>query len=151
EGEELESSVGKFEAMVAPQNYKRPTALVTKKMINDAKKTIGELELDSSLERRYAVIEDISVNNILFVDRSAKQLMKDNVFDTLSDEVTAKTKNFDKVEEIGIEKFIQDILPKAESVEVLVENKHVNNFVSLIAPANQDSKNMFKWNNQFSW
>lgn len=151
EGEELETSVGKFEAMVAPQNYKRPTALVTKKMVEDAKKTINELGLEPSLERRYATIEDISVNNILFVDRSAKQLMKGSIFDTLADEVATKPKNLDKVEEIGIEKFIQDILPKAETVEVMVENKHINNLMSLIAPANKDAKNMFKWDNQFSW
>ena len=152
EGEDLESSVGKFEAMVAPQNYKRPTALVTKKMIDDAKKTITTLDLESSLDRRYAVIEDISVNNILFVDRSAKPMMKDNIFDKLASEVAvAPSKNFDKVEEIHIDKFVQDILPKAESIEVMVENKHTGNLVSLIAPANEESKNMFKWNNKFSW
>ena len=33
----------------------------------------------------------------------------------------------------------------------MVENKHSNNFVSLIAPCNKDSKSMFKWNNGLSW
>ena len=151
EGEELETSVGKFEAMVAPQNYKRPTALVTKKMIDDAKKTISELGLESSLERRYATIEDVSINNILFVDRDSKQLMKDSVFDVMAQEAQSKPQNMDKVEEIQIDKFIADVLPKAESIEVLVENKHLNNFVSLIAPTDANSKNMFKWDNKFSW
>ncbi len=151
EGEDLESSVGKFEAMVAPQNYKRPTALVTKKMVDDAKKTITALDLEPSLERRYATIEDISVNNILFVDRDAKPKMKDSIFDRVANEVAVSNKSMDKVEEIHIDRFVQDILPKAESIEVLVENKHTGNLVSLIAPANDDSKNMFKWNNKFSW
>jgi hypothetical protein len=32
-----------------------------------------------------------------------------------------------------------------------MENNHVNNLVSLIAPVHSDAKNMFKWNNKFSW
>lgn len=149
EGKELEQAVTSFEAKVAPTNYKRPTALITKGMIEKAQKTIEELGMTSALERRYAVTEDITVNNILFANRESKKRM--NVFEELVGAVPENMKSFDRVEEIGINEFILNVLPKAESLEILLENKHAGNMVSLIAPVDTSAKGMFKWPNNFSW
>ena len=73
------------------------------------------------------------------------------MFDELSQSVSEKPKNLDKVEEVTIETFINNILPKAESLEVLFENRHAGNLVSLIAPVDPESKTLFKWDNRFSW
>lgn len=149
EGKELEEAVRAFEIKVAGLNYKRPTALVTKKMIENAKVTVEELGLTSALERRYATINDITINNVLFADRTARKSM--GVFDTLSPTARAKVQNLDKMEEVPIEKFITDILPRIESMEVLVENGHTSNLVSLIAPVDPTAGPLFKWPNNFSW
>lgn len=66
-------------------------------------------------------------------------------------EVSINPKRFSKVEEIGIDAFIKDVLPTAKELEVLFENKHRQNMVSLIAPQNLDAPSMFKWNNAFGW
>lgn len=149
-GVDLEDAVKSFEAKVAPTNYKRPTALVTKAMVESAKKAVDELGLTSALKRRYATINDITVNNIIFANRDAKRSINGDVFDELTT-TSAKTKNLDKIEEIGIEKFLTDVLPRAESVEIMVENRHGSNFVSLIAPDDPTAGEMFKWDNRFSW
>ena len=149
EGVDLDVAVASFDTKMAPTNYKRPTALVTKAMIQSAQAKIEELGFTSALERRYATIQDITINNILFADRSAKKAM--NVFDEMAAKVPEKVKNLDKVEEVPIEKFLSDILPKAESLEVMFENRHSANLVSLIAPVDPTAKNMFKWPNNFSW
>lgn len=150
EGLELDQAVCKFEtSIMAPSNYKRPTALVTKAQIEKAKQSIQKLGLESALERRYAYLEDITVNNILFADRNAKKKMKGDVFDDIATKVVDK--KFDKVEEINIEDFLNNVLPKAKTVEILVQNRHSPNLVSLIAPVHSDAKNLFKWNNNFSW
>lgn len=60
EGRDLDAAVTSFEAKVAPTNYKRPTALVTKAMIQNAQKKVEELGIDTALERRYAVETDIT-------------------------------------------------------------------------------------------
>ena len=150
EGKNLEAAVGSFEAKVAPTSYKRPTALITKKMIEEAKEKLAELGLTSALDRRYATINDISINNILFANREARKVINGDVFDDL---VATKTKkaNLDKVEEVSIEKFIKDILPTASSLEVMMENSHSSNLVSLIAPVDPTAGNLFKWDNKFSW
>lgn len=147
-GEDLEGAVKSFEAMVAPTNYKRPTALVTKAMIEKAKQTIEALGFTSSLERRYATIDDITVNNVLFADRHTKREL--DVFDALVSH-TPERKILDKVEEIAIDVFLTKVLPKAESIEVLFENRLTPNLVSLIAPVDPTAKSMFKWPNNFSW
>ena len=153
EGMDLDTAVRKYEQIVAPSNYKRPKAIFTKKMVEDAQKTIEELGYMGSLERRYATLDDITVNNILFSNKdSAKRIegVKD-IFGEMAMEATSKPKKFSKVEEVNIDKFISDILPTAREVEVYLENRHSGNMVSLIAPKNKDAKVMNKWDNNFGW
>lgn len=148
---DIDDAVRSFEQKVAPTNYKRPTALVTKAMIAKAKETIQELGFMSALERRYATIEDITINNVLFADRSAKKAMHADVFDELAAKTPVDKQKLGKVEDVPIETFLTKILPQAESIEVFVDNKHAGNLVSLIAPADHTAKGMFKWPNNFSW
>ena len=152
EGTDLNEAVRRYEAIVAPANYKRPKAIFTKKMLEEAQKTVQELGYMDSLRRRYAKLDDITVNNILFSNRDAsKRIQGGNVFDEMMGEAKATPKKFDRVQEIGIEQFISDVLPDATSIEAYVENKHEKNMCSLIAPVNADAPSMFKWNNAFSW
>lgn len=150
EGKDLEHAVSSFEVKVAPTNYKRPTSLITKSMIESAKKKVEELGFTSALQRRFATLEDITINNILFADREARKRI-DNIFDELSSTVSDNFKKFDKVEEVSIEQFISKILPTAQSLEIMFENRHATNLVSLVAPVEDTAKNMFKWDNNFSW
>lgn len=151
EGKDLEYAVSSFETKAAPANYRRPTALITKAMIEKAKEKLSELGLTSALERRYATINDITVNNIVFANREARRVINGDVFDDLLNTENFKIKNLNKVEEIGIDKFISDIIPLATSIEVMLENRHINNLVSLVAPIDPTSGNLFKWDNKFSW
>lgn len=152
EGMDLDTAVRKYEQIVAPSNYKRPKAIFTQKMLEDAKKTIEELGYMDSLERRYATLDDITVNNILFSNKdSAKRISGVSVFDDMAGDISVNPKKFSKVEEVPIDTFVTSILPTAKEIEVLFENRHSSNMVSLIAPKNKDSKTMFKWNNGFSW
>lgn len=151
EGKELEFAVKGFETKVAPTNYKRPTAIVTKGMIDQAMKTISELGIENSLKRRFAKAEDLSVNNVLFVDRKTASVMKDSLANSLMKEVKETSKDYSKIEEISIEEFQEKILPKINSMEVLFESKYTSNLMSIIAPEDSSSTNILKWNNNFSW
>lgn len=151
DGEPLDDAVKKFEAMVAPTNYKRPTALVTKAMIEAAKKTVEDLGLTSALERRYAKLTDITINNVIFANRSTRKAISGNVFDDLVASKVEKIKNLDRVDDVTIEQFIEHILPNAESIEVIMSNSHTGNLMSLIAPMDPTANQLFKWGNGFSW
>jgi len=148
---DINEAVRKYEKnVVAPENYKRPKAIFTKKMVEKAEQQIKELGFEDSLQRKFATLDDITANNIIYINRDVEKV-NTSIFDELKSEVTENPKKFDKVEEISITDFINDVLPKSKNIKVLLDSKHTNNLVSLIGPQNKDSKSMFKWDNNFCW
>ena len=83
EGVDLERAVKSFETKVAPTNYKRPTSLITKGMVDAAMKTIEGLGLEHALERRHARLSDVSVDSVLFVDNAMRDQLKGGLKDLL--------------------------------------------------------------------
>ena len=149
-GVDLEAAVRSFEVKVAPANYKRPTALITPRMIEDAMKTIEKLGLESALDRRHARLSDVSINNVLWADGSAKAVMKNALKESLLEAATSDYKVTGAID-ISIGEFVKTVLPKTSSMELFVKNSHQNKFVSVTAPAQEDSGKLFKWNNDFGW
>lgn len=91
QGTDLDEAVRRYEAMVAPANYKRPKAIFTQKMLNEAKQAISDLGYMDSLKRRYAVLDDITVNNILFSNRdAAKRITGADIFDEMAASIPCK-------------------------------------------------------------
>ncbi len=152
EGMDLDVAVSKYEEIVAPTNYKRSKPIYTKTMLENAKKKIEELGYMGSLNRRFATLDDINVNNILFANRDVySKLNKTNIFDEMLNDIPEDIKKYSKVDEIGVNDFIENVLPTANEIEVLFDNKLTSNLCSLITSENPNSKSMFKWNNNFSW
>lgn len=148
-GMELDLAVTRFEKVVAPTNYKRPTSLVTPRMIEDAKKQLSELGLLDSLDRRFAHESDLSVEDIIYTDKTSSAAL--DIFGEMTKDCSVNPKTLSKTEEISIGDFIEKIVPTSKSIEVLVENSHQNNLVSLTTAINKDSKPLFKWDNHFAW
>ncbi len=145
---ELDQAVYRFNHKMDPTRYKRPTSIATPGMIKKAQMEITELGYIGSLDRRHAEVDDITINNVIFANPDTKVVM--NVFDELIAEAP-DIKVLTHVEEVPVDTFVNDILPKAETVEVYFENQHQNNLMSLLAPMNRNAKNMLKWGNNFSW
>jgi hypothetical protein len=156
EGMDVDRAVGAFESKVAPQNYKRTSAVITPAMVNKAMEKIRELGLEPALERRFARIEDISVRDVLWVDNRVKPLMKGGIGDKLMEHAAssngARSEEDEKrAEDIALETFMKDVLPSAGSLEVLFKGEHVSNLMSLTAPVHPEPKRLFRWDNDFAW
>ena len=149
EGTELEHAVSAYERVVAPTNYRRPTALVTPRMVDSAKQELEALGLVEALNRRVLEPRDLNVNNALFVHRPTQTIT--DVFDDIKAGVQVDPGQFDRVEEVPVEKFIRDVLPTVSSIKLLLENRHMPNFVSLVGPVDPDCPALFGWGNAFSW
>jgi hypothetical protein len=156
EGVDVERAVASFEQKVAPTNYKRTSAVITPMMVKKAMETIETLGLEPALERRFAKISDISVNDVKWVDGSVKPAMKGGLADTLMKvAMTANPQSTkldeDRAEDIGLDAFVERVLPEATGMEVLLKGEHLGNLMSLTAPVHAEPKQLFRWNNDFAW
>lgn len=151
DGVDDEKAVKSFEAKVAPENYNRTTALVTPGMVKAAMTTIESLGLEPSLHRRMASLKDVSINDVLWADNSAKRQMKGALETLLLAAVPKTPGKMPEAADITIDKFMSEIVPTAQSMEVWFSNSHINNLMTVTAPANPDAPPLFKWANGFAW
>lgn len=149
EGKDLDVAVKSFETKVAPMNYKRPTAVISQKMVEQAVQTLTDLGLGGAIYRRYARISDVSVNDVLFVSNASRSKMKDGIAQLLESSVKASSPDLKKATPITVDAFVKDVVPGAKSLQLFLENRHVGNFVSLTG--GDGPERLFKWNNNFAW
>lgn len=151
-GVEIDKAIHSFGTKLDPLNYKRSKAPVTATMVAKAEETVNKLGILEALPRRFAVARDVTVNNVIFADRSVKPKMKgaSSIFEEMKQEAPAKaqTKN---VEEVSIDNFLTKVIPEANGIEVLFENEKANNLMSLIAPVDAEAPSILEWDNNFSW
>lgn len=153
EGKEINAVCKDFNIRVDPTNYNKAKAPITKAMIQIAEKQIEELGYSDSFERRFAKIDDIDISEIKHsnidntIEKPVGLFGKAGVTTQSS---RHKRAEFEKVESVTIDKFMQDILPNASGIEVFMENRFESNLVSLFT-TEKPCKNLFKWDNPFSW
>jgi len=152
EGMEVDHAVRRYEAIVAPDNYKRPKAIYTKQMVENAEKTVAAMGLGNSLGRRYATIDDVKLPDVLWANRNAKRGNGTalNVFEQMRDEIAISPSKFKNVQGVGIDQFLA-MLPSVKNLEVLFEQRLAPNLVSLTAPKDGTAPSLFKWRNGRAW
>ena len=152
EGKELNEACQAWNKRVDPANYMKATAPITKKQIEEAKKFVEENGYVESFDRRFATIDDIKASEILHINEGKGDIKSVSIFDSVKSTSTRhKRSEFDGVEEVSIDKFMQDILPGCTSVEAFLSNKHEGNLVSMTTANVKESKPIFKWDNNYSW
>lgn len=153
EGKELNKACNDWNIRVDPINYKKATTPITEKQREDARKFVEENGYIESFDRRLANISDINIEEISHMNINSDIVKPASIFDKIGTTKSTRFKRseFDSIQEMSIDKFMSDVLPNSTSVEVLLENKHLNNLVVMTTSNNKDAKNMFKWGNNFAW
>lgn len=152
EGEDLNKACQSWNKRVDPANYMKTTAPITQKQINEAKTFVEENGYLESFSRRMALIDDIKASEIKHISAGDGTIKTVSIFDGVKSTKSIHKRNeFDKVEEIGIEKFMKDIIPTCSSIELYLENRQSDNMVTLTTSVKEDSKPIFKWGNNYSW
>lgn len=136
-----------------PANYMKASAPITKGQIEAAQKFVTENGYIESFDRRLATIDDIQVSDIKHIATSDKVKAPVTIFANVKPTAAVNTKaqSFDGVEEVSIEKFMTEILPSCSSVEVMLQNRHEGNLVTMTTTKSSTSKPIFKWPNNYSW
>jgi hypothetical protein len=83
-------------------------------------------------------------------------LMKGGLADTLMKVAMAANplntkKDEERAEDIGLDAFVEQVLPVTTSMEVLLKGEHRGNLMSLTAPVHPEPKRLFRWQNDFAW
>lgn len=152
EGKELNEACQAWNKRVDPANYMKASAPITKKQIEEARAFVEENGYSESFDRRFATIDDIKASEIKHINVGDGKLKSVSIFDNVKSTSTRhKRSEFDEVEEVSIDTFMQDILPSCTSVEAFLSNKHDGNMVSLTTANIKKSKPIFKWSNNYSW
>lgn len=152
EGEELNKACQSWNKRVDPANYMKATAPITQKQIDEAKRFVEENGYTESFSRRMATIDDINASEIKHINSGDGEIKSISIFDNVKSTKSQHKRNqFDGIEEVGIDKFMKDILPGCTSVEAYLKNNHEGNMVTLTTSASENSKPIFKWDNNYSW
>ena len=148
-GMELEHAVYAYEKKTAGDAYQRKTAPVTPRQREAASKRFVELGLEDSAHRRNAVERDVPITEVLFANRRVK--VNNNIFDVIDNDLVTKAPVLKNIEEISIDDFLNKVLPNAKDLEIMFDNKHENQLMTLVAPVYPDCKPMFQWDNHLTW
>lgn len=153
QGAEINEACKTWNKRADPANYMKATAPISSKQIAEAKKFVEENGYMESFDRRFAIIDDINVSEILHQNVTTDTVKTASVFDKVQPSTSTQHKRsqFDTIEEVTIEKFMKDILPTCTSVEAFLENRMSGNLVALTTANNPESKKAFKWSNNFGW
>lgn len=153
EGKELNASCQSWNKRVDPANYMKAVAPITKKQIEEAREFVEENGYEESFDRRFATIDDIKASDILHINVGDGTIPKVSIFNKVEKATSTRHKRseFDGVEEVGIEKFMKDVLPSCTSVEAFLTEMHEKNMVTLTTANVKESKPIFKWKNNYSW
>lgn len=154
DGVPIETAVASFESKVAPANYKRPKALYTKAMGEAAMQALIDSGKEHSIERRFAKISDVPVDQVLWVNPKVRNKLKGGLADLINSGATVPatvSKKQHLIEECSIERFMAIMSTGVEALELEITNAHLPNFMSLTAPVHENSGNLFKWDNDFAW
>ena len=153
EGVELNKACKNYNVRADPTNYHKAKAPITKAQIKRAQEFVEENDYVASFDRRLATLDDISASEILHLNEGDGEIPKVSMFDSVkpSKSTRHKRSEFDKVEEMSIEKFMKDVLPSCTSVEAFFTSDKEDNLVAITTANQKDSKSIFKWDNNYSW
>lgn len=167
EGKPVEDAVRSYEVKVAPSNYRRPKALITPRMRDEALKAITDLGLSDSLERRQASLHDVNTSDVLWADSATlwndrgERLKTNTRLADVLDSAVAESGSAKKASRtakavgsgtaVSYDRFVKEIIPYSKKVEALIESDTLSHLVTLTAPVNKEGKPIFLWDNGFAW
>tara|TARA_R110002074_G_scaffold402324_1_gene606964 strand:- start:16149 stop:18278 length:2130 start_codon:yes stop_codon:yes gene_type:complete len=151
-GEEINKACENWNKRVDPANYMRAKAPITKAQIKLAETFVVDNGYEESFDRRLASVSDIKVTEIRHINNTKKSTKAALFGKVAATKASRHSRNkFDKVEEVTIDKFMEEILPTSTSVALYLTSQHLNNTVAMTTTGKEDSKPIFKWDNNYSW
>jgi len=147
-GTPLEHAIKAFETKVAPESYQRTKAPVTQRQVEQARATLEEAGLTPALDRMVATFDHLPSDVAYFRSRPGIGTVEDDLFGGIA---TKALSNKASGREISAEEFFSQVLPKAEKVDLFLDNYLAQRMATVVTGKYPDAPRLFKWDNNFSW
>lgn len=152
DGLSTETVAARFAEKMNPSNYQRSQSAPSENSIFEAEQLVEKLGIANSLQRRYAIIDEIP--SFLWKNKETIKNTEKRSSNGVFSQLTAKAKTQNNTMTIPSsvmtwEKFKRTILPTADKIEALTDNP--NRFMALVTAADNTSENILQWGNPFSW
>lgn len=133
-------------------NYMRAVAPFTERQKQATMTLVKEKGYTESFNRKHATKQDVDIENLKHINNGDGKIEEVSIFDNLKPTKANQHKKaqFDNIDEIGIDKFMTDILPSCTKIEAYLENRHDNHMVNMVTSVDRNSKHMFNYTNNFS-
>jgi len=133
----------RFNNIMDPLQYLRPTAPVKAGNVAAAESLVQKLGIERSLQRRFACLSDMQLR---WEPSSSRAATAEGVFGHLlsSDHVQAKTGTGVK---ITFSKFMSTVAPTAKKMELYLPQKHLP-FVSFVSAVDPDAPPILQWDSE---
>ena len=153
EGKPMEQALRSYNTMTDASNYRRSTVTASLSGVARAQATVDELGLTDALARRHATIADVSINDVLWADNAAKSHMRGSLLGMLKSAPLAPLSEgvSESATQVTLDEFIQNIMPKAKELSILISKEVTGNFMNVTTAAIESAPKLFKWDNPFAW
>ena len=138
----------RFDEKTNTSNYQRSQTPPSSGNIKRGEDIVKKLGIEDSLERRYATLDEIEK---IWTPSTIEKEKSNGVFGGIKPR-DSKMADIDfNLPESTMTwvKFSETVLPNVLSIKALVSNS--SRLCAIVAAKHADSKNILKWNNQYSW
>lgn len=146
----------RFDEKMHPSNYMRSQSAPTLNQTIEAEKVVEKLGIANSLLRRYASLNEVPENEIIWASKMTTAPKVESrptagMFAHLAKQKEQpKAKNMDLPATVMTwDKFSRTVLPTADTIEAMIDNP--GRLMALITASDDTSENILQWNNKFSW
>jgi len=153
ETDDFELAELKYLELVDPTKYKqKQNKILTEKQLNDfIKYAEKEWLKDEIFSRRIARINDLSVNEVIWINRKLIDI-KDNKLEfilkkQLKDNIKETIKDIDNIQKINYED-LKKLLKNAKNVEIFVDDEYLKDRKAIMTTSDSN-KSLFRYGNSF--
>ena len=139
-------AISNFNDRVSPLKYRRPKSAPGAQNIKRGEELVEKLGISSSLERRYATIEDVVLS---WTPKRSAAKVNSGVFGSVVPRGKSKCVSSINDKPMTYARFARTVLPTAETLE-LQAPVH-GSYTALCTAVNPQSPLIFQWSNRVNW
>lgn len=154
DGNDIQDIIDEFNDVVDSSRYQRPTSVPSKAEVNAAERLFNDLNLENSLSRRFAKLEEVQK---IWVPKEKEENHNETsgIFSDLitKEDLEKENENMDSNIDLlplnmNMRKFLEEFLPKIKNINVCITNNRRYNMTAFVTEAIENSEPIICWDSK---